>query len=80
MPTYVCSAAARRLTPVQKTEIVRSITPSIMRRPARHSNGEGSGLAIAHGSAVSANLMRCEARSQSIPEIAIDTRSEKRHG
>src|SRR5919106_3694687 len=26
MPTYVCSAAAGRLTPVQKTEIVRSIT------------------------------------------------------
>src|SRR5260221_6243122 len=26
MPTYVCSAATGRLTPVQKTEIVRSIT------------------------------------------------------
>ena len=26
MPTYVCSAAAGRLTPIQKTEIVRSIT------------------------------------------------------
>ena len=26
MPTYVCSAAAGRLTPVQKTEIVRRIT------------------------------------------------------
>jgi phenylpyruvate tautomerase PptA (4-oxalocrotonate tautomerase family) len=26
MPTYVCSATAGRLTPVQKTEIVRSIT------------------------------------------------------
>jgi len=26
MPTYVCTAAVGRLTPVQKTEIVRSIT------------------------------------------------------
>ena len=26
MPTYVCSAATGRLTPIQKTEIVRSIT------------------------------------------------------
>jgi phenylpyruvate tautomerase PptA (4-oxalocrotonate tautomerase family) len=26
MPTYVCTAALGRLTPVQKTEIVRSIT------------------------------------------------------
>ena len=26
MPTYVCSAAAGRLTPLQKTEIVRAIT------------------------------------------------------
>ena len=26
MPTYVCSAAIGRLTPVQKAEIVRSIT------------------------------------------------------
>jgi phenylpyruvate tautomerase PptA (4-oxalocrotonate tautomerase family) len=26
MPTYVCSAATGRLTPVQKTEIVCSIT------------------------------------------------------
>jgi phenylpyruvate tautomerase PptA (4-oxalocrotonate tautomerase family) len=26
MPTYVCSAATGRLTPTQKTEIVRSIT------------------------------------------------------
>jgi len=26
MPTYVCAAAAGRLTPVQKAEIVRSIT------------------------------------------------------
>jgi phenylpyruvate tautomerase PptA (4-oxalocrotonate tautomerase family) len=26
MPTYVCSAATARLTLVQKTEIVRSIT------------------------------------------------------
>ena len=26
MPTYACSAATGRLTPVQKTEIVRSIT------------------------------------------------------
>ena len=26
MPTYVCSAAIERLTPVQKAEIVRSIT------------------------------------------------------
>jgi phenylpyruvate tautomerase PptA (4-oxalocrotonate tautomerase family) len=26
MPTYVCTAAVGRLTPVQKTEIVRRIT------------------------------------------------------
>jgi phenylpyruvate tautomerase PptA (4-oxalocrotonate tautomerase family) len=26
MPTYVCSAAAARLTPSQKTEIVRSVS------------------------------------------------------
>ena len=42
MPTYACSILAGRLTPAQKTEIVRCITTVHHERPARRASGGSS--------------------------------------
>ena len=72
MPTYVCSAATGRLTPVQKTEIARSITdiyPEVTGAPRYfvqvifHDVAPGNNYVAGRQAPADKILIRCDTRS-----------------
>ena len=56
MPTYVCSAAIGRLTPVQKAEIVRSTAPMVVEPVVETAAAETMGC---EGSAARSTAPNC---------------------